>query len=115
MRALGNAFRRPGRKRPCPPCLKRRELPALAGCAVPRQCLSETLAFFHLWEVAGLEMDRTSDKLLQAIQAAVVDGKLPCPIALRIANELGLSPRQVGDTANSLKIKISHCQLGCFR
>jgi hypothetical protein len=46
--------------------------------------------------------------------ASLVNGKLPCAVAFQIAKKLKVSPRQVGDAANRLKIKISSCQLGCF-
>ncbi len=48
------------------------------------------------------------------MRASLVDGKLPCAVAFQIAKKLKVSPRQVGDTANRLKIKIASCQLGCF-
>jgi len=48
------------------------------------------------------------------MRASLVNGKLPCAVAFRIARKLKVSPRQVGDTANRLNIKISSCQLGCF-
>lgn len=49
-----------------------------------------------------------------AVKASLVDGKLPCAVAFGIAKKLKVSPRQVGDTANGLQIKIVTCQLGCF-
>ena len=48
------------------------------------------------------------------IQASLVDGKLPCAMAFKIARKLKVAPRQVGDAANRLNIKIVSCQLGCF-
>jgi hypothetical protein len=55
--------------------------------------------------------DRT---LEEEMRASLVNGKLPCAAAFRIAKKLKVSPRQVGDAANRLNIKISSCQLGCF-
>ena len=52
--------------------------------------------------------------LEEEMRASLVSGKLPCAAAFRIAKKLKVSPRQVGDTANRLNIKISSCQLGCF-
>lgn len=43
------------------------------------------------------------------------EGKVSCRTALGIAEELGVSPIEVGRMANELQIKISSCQLGCFR
>jgi len=48
------------------------------------------------------------------IKESLVDGKLPCAIAFKIAKELKVSPREVGQAANELSIKICSCQLGCF-
>jgi hypothetical protein len=56
-------------------------------------------------------MDRT---LEDEMRASLVDGKLPCAEAFRIAKQLKVAPRDVGDKANQLNIKISACQLGCF-
>ena len=48
------------------------------------------------------------------IKAAAPEGKLPCAAACRLAEELGLSRKDLGELLNELKIKIIHCQLGCF-
>ena len=52
--------------------------------------------------------------LEEEMRTSVVNGKLPCAVAFQIARKLKVSPRQVGDAANRLNIKISSCQLGCF-
>ena len=52
--------------------------------------------------------------LEEELQASLVNGKLPCAEAFRIARKFKVAPRQVGDVANKLNIKISSCQLGCF-
>jgi hypothetical protein len=56
-------------------------------------------------------MNRTLEEELEAF---LVDGKLPCALAFKIAKKLKVTPRQVGETANKLNIKIVNCQLGCF-
>ena len=48
------------------------------------------------------------------IKAAAPDGKIGCAAAFRLAEELGLSRRDLGELLDDLKIKITHCQLGCF-
>ncbi|HSW57946.1 MAG TPA: hypothetical protein VLH15_06060 [Dehalococcoidales bacterium] len=55
-----------------------------------------------------------SAELEKKIRASVVDGKLPCPTAFKIAAELKVSTHEVGETCNRMKIKVSSCQLGCF-
>ena len=54
------------------------------------------------------------NELDEKIKASLVDGKLPCPVAFKIAKEMKVGPKEVGDACNRLKIKIRSCQLGCF-
>ena len=48
------------------------------------------------------------------LQKASGNGQIQCAAALGIAKKLGVSPREVGEVANHLDIKICKCQLGCF-
>jgi hypothetical protein len=48
------------------------------------------------------------------IQESLVNGKLPCPAAFRIASEFKITTKEIGDACNRLKIKVCSCQLGCF-
>jgi hypothetical protein len=48
------------------------------------------------------------------IKAAAPEGKLACAAAFHLAEELGISRKDLGEMLNELKIKIIHCQLGCF-
>lgn len=54
------------------------------------------------------------NELERKIKSSLVNGRLPCAVAFKIAKEMKVSPRDVGDAANRLSIKISNCQLGCF-
>ena len=54
------------------------------------------------------------NELEKKIKSSLVEGKLPCAIAFKIAKELKVSPREVGQAANRLSVKICNCQLGCF-
>jgi len=54
------------------------------------------------------------NELEMKIKSSLVDGRLPCAVAFKIAKELKVSPRDVGDAANRLSLKICNCQLGCF-
>jgi hypothetical protein len=54
-------------------------------------------------------------EVMAAIRAALVQGKLPCPVAYKLARQVGVGLRQIGRLANEEGIKISQCQLGCFR
>ena len=57
---------------------------------------------------------KSTKSIEEEIKASLVDGRLPCAVAFGIAKKLKVSPRQVGDAANELQIKIATCQLGCF-
>jgi hypothetical protein len=48
------------------------------------------------------------------IRAAAPEGKIPCATAFRLAEELGISRKELGNLLNELRIKIIQCQLGCF-
>ncbi len=50
----------------------------------------------------------------EEMRASLASGKLPCAVAFRIAKNFKVAPKEVGDAANRLKIKIAGCQLGCF-
>ncbi|OGO45773.1 MAG: hypothetical protein A2Z05_02835 [Chloroflexi bacterium RBG_16_60_22] len=47
--------------------------------------------------------------------ASLVGGYLPCPVALKLAKRLNVDARAVGDTVDELGIRITDCQLGCFK
>ncbi len=53
--------------------------------------------------------------LQELVTLHLVEGKLPCASALKIAKDLGLNPKKVGDYCNENDIKIAACQLGCFK
>ena len=55
-----------------------------------------------------------SEDVKARIKAAAPDGKIACAAAFRLADELGLSRKDLGQLLNELKIKIIQCQLGCF-
>ena len=60
----------------------------------------------------GKDIDET---VAQRIKTSLVNGRLPCVLAFKVGGELEINPKDVGDAANRLNIKISSCQLGCFR
>jgi hypothetical protein len=41
--------------------------------------------------------------------------RLPCAKAFELAEELGISKKEIGRICNENDIKISVCQLGCFQ
>ena len=57
-------------------------------------------------------MDRK--KLEEAIMGKAKEGKILCALCFKVAEEHGISKREMGQILNQMKIKISQCQLGCF-
>jgi len=55
-----------------------------------------------------------SAELEEKVTSSLVDGKLLCAVAFKIAEELKVSLKEVGETADELGITIASCQLGCF-
>jgi hypothetical protein len=60
----------------------------------------------------GITMDRK--KIEETILAKSKDGKIPCAVCFKIADDLGIPKKEITKVLNEMKIKISQCQLGCF-
>ncbi|HME43727.1 MAG TPA: hypothetical protein VKF36_11615 [Syntrophorhabdales bacterium] len=52
--------------------------------------------------------------LTEKVKALSKDGKISCKQALKLAEEEGISSRDLGNMLNELKVKVMGCQLGCF-
>jgi hypothetical protein len=50
----------------------------------------------------------------ETILAKSKDGKIPCAVCFKIADDLGVPKKEITKVLNEMKIKISQCQLGCF-
>lgn len=55
------------------------------------------------------------DEVLEKIRAAAKDGVIPCRQLWDIADEAGILRPEAGNTADSLGLKITPCQLGAFK
>ena len=53
-------------------------------------------------------------RLAAEIRGRVLGGTLSCAEAFAVAEGTGAAPLDVGSTADVLKVKLSHCQLGLF-
>lgn len=53
-------------------------------------------------------------ELEEKIKASLANGRLPCAVAFKIAKQLNVSTKEIGEACNQLGVKISSCQLGCF-
>ena len=54
-------------------------------------------------------------ELKKKISESLVNGKLSCPVAFKLAKEFKVAPSAIGDACNELSIKVTGCQLGCFK
>ena len=48
------------------------------------------------------------------IADSLVDNQLPCAVAFRLVDELGLKPMIIGHAADEMGVRLSRCQLGLF-
>ncbi|ADI01349.1 MAG TPA: hypothetical protein GXX39_08540 [Syntrophothermus lipocalidus] len=58
-------------------------------------------------------MDRKAE-IAQKLREVAPGGRISCTQARKVAEELQVSPREVGEICDELKIKIFACELGCF-
>ncbi|MGZ3494249.1 MAG: hypothetical protein ACXWM6_06075 [Thermodesulfobacteriota bacterium] len=57
-------------------------------------------------------MDRK--KLEEVIKEKAKNSKLPCAVCFKIAEDFGISKKEMGKILNEMNVKIGQCQLGCF-
>jgi predicted GTPase len=62
----------------------------------------------------GFFVEQSEEKVVEALKKKAEEGRIACADALRLAEELGVPPLEVGKAANELNIKIVRCSLGCF-
>ncbi len=53
-------------------------------------------------------------KLEETIKEKAKAGKLPCAVCFKIAEDFGISRKEMGQVLNEIDVRISQCQLGCF-
>jgi hypothetical protein len=58
--------------------------------------------------------NEVDERVLAAVKAKAVEGRIACAVALKLAEELKVPAMEVGKAANALDIKIEKCSLGCF-
>ena len=62
-----------------------------------------------------VRLSNVDDMVKEAVRSAAKDGRLSCKESLELAAGLGVSPGLVGRAADALGVKITGCQLGCFK
>lgn len=53
-------------------------------------------------------------ELKKKLEELARDGRISCTSARKLAQDCGISVREVGRLCDELKIKIHSCELGCF-
>jgi hypothetical protein len=53
-------------------------------------------------------------KLEDTIKEKARGGKVPCAVCFKIAEDFGISKKEMGQVLNEINVRISQCQLGCF-
>ena len=57
----------------------------------------------------------TEHEVRRAIHSQAIDEKVSCRAMLELASAIDMSPKEIGELCNEMKIRISNCQLGCFK
>lgn len=63
------------------------------------------------WTKSDTELE---PRIREAVLKAAPEGRITCPAARELAEQLGVDPGLIGAACNQLKIKIKACSLGCF-
>jgi len=63
---------------------------------------------------ADVKAPPLSQDLKKAIEAALIDNRLPCLSAWNLAEQFGVTKMELFAACEALKIKLSSCQLGTF-
>ena len=53
-------------------------------------------------------------ELTAAVLAKAVEGRVPCAVLRRLAEESGVSYKVAGAAADMAEVRVQHCDLGCF-
>ncbi len=54
-------------------------------------------------------------KLAETVKASLKEGNLPCGVAFRISRDMGVPKIAVGEMTDRLGVRVSSCQIGCFK
>ncbi len=73
-----------------------------------------TFSGFGMTIFIALEVVMDRKKLEETILEKSKGGKIPCAVCFKIAEDFGISKKEMGKILNEMKVKIGQCQLGCF-
>ena len=54
------------------------------------------------------------ESVVRAIRENLREGSLPCAVAFKLSETLGLSPLEIGGYADALSIRLVKCQMGLY-
>ncbi len=60
------------------------------------------------------KLDNRPDAAFASVRKAAEHGRIPCLTLWRLATQYGHTKRDMGNIAETLELKITPCQLGCF-
>jgi len=69
----------------------------------------------QLQENPGKLSNEVLSQLEDTVKASLKDGYLPCAVAFKIAKEAQVPKVAVGEMTDRLGIRVTNCQLGCFK
>lgn len=58
--------------------------------------------------------EETGTAIREIVIEKAVDGRIPCAVLRKAAEDLGVSYKEAGAAANDAEIKVANCELGCF-
>ncbi|MEO5360460.1 MAG: hypothetical protein H7843_08420 [Nitrospirota bacterium] len=61
-----------------------------------------------------IENEIVKKEIVNTLTGLSCDGRIPCALARKSAELLGISYNKLGEAANALNIRITACELGCF-
>ncbi len=69
----------------------------------------------QLQENPGKLSNEVLSQLEDTVKASLKDGYLPCAVAFKIAKEVQVPKVAVGGMTDRLGIRVTNCQIGCFK
>ncbi|HMK44457.1 MAG TPA: hypothetical protein VK445_10000 [Dissulfurispiraceae bacterium] len=88
-------------------------IPGISGIPVLRFSRRDNLEEFDRIMIAMDEITARK-QIATLLKERSADGRISCTAARGIAEELAVPYALIGAVANELKLKIKHCELGCF-
>lgn len=65
--------------------------------------------------MGAVDPAKKTEKIESEVIELLIDGYLPCPVALKLSRRLEVKAKEIGDVVDELGIRITDCQLGCFK